>query len=573
MAFYQDPPRLLNQFFDDSLLSEFLARALPPDVLAVEQPALVELGGLAGGELFALQQADRLNEPQLVQWDPWGQRVDRLELTAVWRRAAELAATFGIVARAYETELGPHARLVQFASAYLFHPSTDVYTCPLAMTDGAARTLLDLGNQALVTRAVPRLLSRQPQQMWTSGQWMTERTGGSDVGLTQTVARRVVEGPDESYRLYGTKWFSSATAADMALTLARPEGNGPGGRGLALFYVEVRDAQGRYQGIAVNRLKDKLGTRKVPTAELTLDGTPAIPVAGLSDGVRNISSMLNITRTWNAVMSASSMRRALALALDYARRRVAFGLPIAEKPLHQETLADLQAEAHGAFVLAFRGVQLLGRVEARVATSQEQQLFRIVTPLAKLTTGKQAVAVISEVLESCGGAGYVEDTGLPMLLRDAQVLPIWEGTTNVLSLDILRVAQGMDVLAVVEAECRAQCAEVTRGPLLPCVEAVHRTLAATSAWLAQAMQVPDRLEAGARGLALTLGRTLSLALLVSHAAWSVQNSRPAADRAVAAARRYLAAGLLRLIDLSSDHAHDRRALLGSSDGLPRLPTS
>src|ERR1051325_1339464 len=145
------------------------------------------------------------------------------------------------------------------ALAYLFDPSTDVYTCPLAMTDGAARTLLAHGNRALIDRAVPRLTSRDPARAWTSGQWMTERTGGSDVGLAETVARR--DGAAD-FRLYGTKWFTSATTANMALTLARPEGNPAGGRGLALFYVEVRGDDGAlHEGIALNRLKDKLGTR------------------------------------------------------------------------------------------------------------------------------------------------------------------------------------------------------------------------------------------------------------------------------------------------------------------------
>src|SRR6202011_5218772 len=120
--------------------------------------------------------------------------------------------------------------------------------------------------------------------------------------------------------------------SQMALTLARPEGNGAGGRGLALFYLELRDEAGG-PNVHTNRLKDKLGTRKVPAAELTLDGARAVPVAGLSDGIRNISSMLNITRTWNAVMAAAGMRRGLALRHDFARRRIAFGAPLAEKPL------------------------------------------------------------------------------------------------------------------------------------------------------------------------------------------------------------------------------------------------
>src|SRR5262249_44260307 len=154
---------------------------------------------------------------------------------------------------------------------------------------------------------------------------------GSDVGLTETVARPVEQG---RYRLYGTKWFTSATTSQMALTLARPEGNPPGGRGLALFYVEMLGADGKKNGITINRLKDKLGTRKVPTAELTLDAALATAVAGTSDGIRAISPMLNVTRAWNAIGALAGMRRGLALARDYAKRRVQFGAPLAEKPLH-----------------------------------------------------------------------------------------------------------------------------------------------------------------------------------------------------------------------------------------------
>src|SRR6185436_13429428 len=136
----------------------------------------------------------------------------------------------------------------------------------------------------------------------------------------------------EGWRLYGTKWFTSATTSEVALTLGRPEGNPAGGRGLALFLVEQRLADGRRNGILVNRLKDKLGTRMLPTAELTLDGALAQPVAGLTDGVRHMTPMLNVTRTWNTVCAAAGMRRALALCRDYARRRTAFSAELAKKP-------------------------------------------------------------------------------------------------------------------------------------------------------------------------------------------------------------------------------------------------
>ncbi|HEY1014970.1 MAG TPA: acyl-CoA dehydrogenase family protein, partial [Herpetosiphonaceae bacterium] len=427
--FNQPAPALGNQYDDDRVLRSYLKRALPADALGEIEPALRAMGELAGGELYRLQLADRLNEPKLTHWDPWGERIDQIELSPLWKVAERLAAEYGIVATAYEQRFGAFSRTAQFALAYLFHPSTDVYSCPLAMTDGAARTLLHSGNQKLIARAVPHLTSRDPGQFWTSGQWMTESTGGSDVGRTETIAQQDDNG---QWRLYGRKWFTSATTSQIALTLARPVDNDVGGSGLALFYVETRDAAGKLQNIEINRLKDKLGTRKVPTAELMLTGTPARPVIGTTHGIRHIVPMLHVTRTWNSVSAVGFMRRGLALARDYAHKRVAFDAPLARKPLHLDTLATLQAEFEGAFHLTFLVVELMGREESGQLTPEQADLLRLLTSVAKLTTARQAVMVASEVLEAFGGAGYVEDTGLPVLLRDSQVLSIWEGTTNVL---------------------------------------------------------------------------------------------------------------------------------------------
>jgi alkylation response protein AidB-like acyl-CoA dehydrogenase len=530
MPFFQEPPRLENAYEADPLLRELLARALGPHADALA-PELRELGALAVGPLLAQQHAERRLEPELVAWDPWGRRVDTIALTPLWREAAALSARHGLVAAAYERRLGGRSRLHQFAMVHLLEPSMDVYACPLAMTDGAARTLLELGNAPLVARAVPRLTSRDPGRAWTSGQWMTERTGGSDVSGTETVARR----DGETWRLHGTKWFSSAATAEMALALARPEGAPAGSRGLALFYVETRNDDGSPNGVLVNRLKEKLGTRKLPTAELTLDGARAVPVAGLSDGVRNVAAMLNVTRTWNAVAAVAGMTRGVALARDYARRRSAFGAPLAEKPLHADTLAGLEAEREGAFLLAFRAAALLGSVEAGEATVRERIALRVVTPLAKLTTGKQAVALASEVVECFGGAGYVEDTGVPRLLRDAQVLPIWEGTTNVLALDVLRSLAPEGSFEPLAAEVRERLAEASDPALRPAVEGAAAALDRARGWLAATAGAAAAREAGARRLALTLGRTLELALLASHAQWCLDAGR--GPRALAAARR------------------------------------
>ncbi|HEX8846049.1 MAG TPA: acyl-CoA dehydrogenase family protein [Pyrinomonadaceae bacterium] len=556
MTFQQQPPTLGNQYDDDRTLRSFLARILPTEVLAEIEPSLREMGRLAGSDLYRMQLADRLNEPVLTQWDAWGNRVDRIELTPLWRQAERIAAESGVVATAYERRHGRFSRIHQCALAFLFTPSTDIYSCPLAMTDGAARTLLGSGNQPLIDRAVPHLLSRDPEKFWTSGQWMTELTGGSDVGLSETIARRDAEG---AWRLYGRKWFTSATTSQMALTLARPEGNSVGGQGLALFYIELRDDAGRLRNIQINRLKDKLGTRKVPTAELTLDGTPAQLVRGTTDGVRNIAPMLNITRLWNGISAVALMRRAMALAIDYAQRRVAFGTTLAEKPLHLDTLAGLQAETEAAFHLAFFVAELLGRSEAGEISEEETLLLRLLTPVMKLVTGKQAVAVTSEALEAFGGAGYVEDTGLPLLLRDAQVLPIWEGTTNVLSLDALR-ALGTEGRAfqALKAQISGCLEAVSDGRLAEAVRVALSALEHAESWLRQATEDgPESLEAGARRFAMTLGRATELALLLKHAQWSLAQESDA--RAAAAARRFASSG----IDLINDRKIDEaRVLLG-----------
>ena len=532
MSFYQEPPTLGNQYDSDPLLREHLERSLPEDLFRRFESDYRALGELGGGELYRASFADRLNEPRHIEWDAWGHRVDRIEVTSVWKRAQVISAEYGLVAAGYDRELGPHARTHQHAMNYLVQASMDTYSCPLAMTDGAARTLLDSENQELIDHALPRLLSRDPASMWTSGQWMTERIGGSDVNQTETVARR----DGDSWRLYGTKWFTSATTSEMAITLARPEGNPPGGRGLALFDLELRDDDGRLRNIQINRLKDKFGTRKLPTAELTLQGTPAILVAGLENGVRNITPMLNITRTWNAVGAAYGMRRPVALAIDYARRRKVFGQPLNEMPLHVDTLAEMIAESEGTFLLAFRVVELLGRVEAGEATSSEELALRLLTSIAKLTTGKQVVSVSSEALECFGGAGYVNDTGLPKLLADAQVLPIWEGTTNVLSLDALKVLRQDGVWEAYLGEIRTRLDAATDARLAESAGIAQSAVDHARRWLEQALDDRVAQEAGARRFAMTLGRALELALLVDHAQWCLDHGK--GERALAAARRF-----------------------------------
>src|SRR5947209_16053058 len=420
--------------------------------MAVAEPALADMGQAAAGDLQVWGDACERQPAVLRQFDGWGNRVDEVVYPDAWRRLAAVAARSGLVGLPYETDTAGRtrddARLVQAALCYLFAPSTATYLCPVAMTDGAARLLSDAGGVGQAREVLEHLISRNPGEAWTSGQWMTERQGGSDVGQNAVVAKR----DGDRGRLFGQKFFCSNIGCEVALALARPEGAPPGTRGLALFLVPRDVADGRRNAYRIDRLKDKLGTRAMATGEVTLEGAQAELVGEADHGFVQMTAMLNITRLHNAITAAGIMRRAVMLASAYAGQREAFGRKLEAHPLHREVLGQMAAEADGALYLTMRMAQLLGRIEVSAADAAELALFRVGIALAKLYTAKQAVAVASEAIECFGGQGYMEDTGLPRLLRDAQVLPIWEGTTSVLALDALRVLRKTESMEAIDAE-------------------------------------------------------------------------------------------------------------------------
>jgi alkylation response protein AidB-like acyl-CoA dehydrogenase len=531
MSFVQAAPLLGNQYRDDAVLRSYLRRTVSAATLAAIEPDLDALGQYAA-DAWSAARTHADEEPSLTHWDAWGNRIDRLELTRAWRAAAPLAAQYGLVAAGHEATHGVAARLHQFALLYLYHCASEFYSCPLAMSDGAATAIKASGNAELAAHALPHLLSRDPQQHWISGQWMTENSGGSDVSASETTARLV----DGQWRLYGRKWFTSAINAQMTLALARPEGAPVGADGLALFYIEPRDAQDRWQGVRLDRLKPKLGTRELPTAEIHLDGAPARLVGETSHGVRAIAPMLNVTRTWNAVCAIATMRRALALAEDYAQRRQVFAKPLAEQPLHRATLANLRAQFEAAFHLTFHVAELLGLVQSGGASTAQHNQLRLLTPLAKLWTGKLAVAVTSECCECFGGAGYLEDSGMPRLLRDAQVFSIWEGTTNVLALDFLRALRGAGGAQTLLDAQSGWHAQIESSELAFCSKTAIALSAQAAAQLQSIAADRDALEAQARDLAFAFAQSLALSLAARHADWAQRIENDAAR--VASAQRF-----------------------------------
>jgi alkylation response protein AidB-like acyl-CoA dehydrogenase len=344
---------------------------------------------------------------------------------------------------------------------------------------------------------------------------MTEAEGGSDISRSASTARSTVDG----WRVTGEKWFCSAADSAIAIALARPEGAGSGSRVLAPFLIPRYGTDGGpAPGLTIHRLKDKLGTRALPTAEIGLTDVAAVPVGDPDrPGLHRMMTLVVVTRLHNAAAAAAGMRRGLDYARAYAGVREVAGGLLAVSPLHRATLGDLAVAARAAFALAAHAFALLGRVEVDGDEAADAEL-RLVAPLAKLLTGKLAVAAASEYVECFGGAGYVEDTGVPRLLRDAQVLPIWEGTTNVLSLDVLRAlarGEGTQPLLARLADGAATLQGAEAG-----LYATH--LAELREQIGHAAKDPgaEQTQAGARGLALRLGEALGAALLAEHAGWA-----------------------------------------------------
>ncbi|HYP23338.1 MAG TPA: acyl-CoA dehydrogenase family protein, partial [Actinomycetota bacterium] len=426
-GFLQSPPRLPNAWSSDATLREALRWRLGDDLFEAAEPELDSMGAAAVDDATIELALRAEQEPPIhVPYTAWGERVDEIRVSDAYLALGKLGVRAGVTALPYEDgPYGPAARVVWGALIALWGPSSALYSCPIAMTDAAARTLLVHGGPSDVPVA-ERLVSRDPERAWTSGQWMTETTGGSDVGGTETVARR----DGDAWRLYGTKWFTSATTSEIALTLARPEGAPEGSKGLVLFRVHRRTDDGRPNGIVVRRLKDKLGTRALPTAELELDGAVAWPVGDVEGGgLRRIATMLNLTRVHNALNAAGALARGLAWARAFAEVRQVGGRRLISLPAHRATLADLAVDHAAALALVLKCCELTGRAEHGRATPDEERMLRGLTPVTKLATARWAVAGVAEAMECLGGVGYCEDSGLPALVRNTHVMPIWEGTT------------------------------------------------------------------------------------------------------------------------------------------------
>jgi putative acyl-CoA dehydrogenase len=506
--FIQPMAKLNNEFADDVFLQDYLNTYFPADALKAITPDLMQFGKRVANEFIGWARDAEINKPILIQFDAWGKRVDEIKVSQGWLNLERVAAEDGLVAIGYERKYGEHSRLYQFVKLYLYTPSSAIYSCPLAMTDGAARLIEVYGNDFLKLNAFKGLTSRDPATFKTSGQWMTERTGGSDVSRSMTFAT-----PDgDDYVLRGHKWFTSAITAHIAFTLASTEQAEKGKRAaLSLFYLPIRNEDGTMNGIEVEALKDKLGTHALPTAQLLLTGAKAKLVGEKGKGVKTISTLFNITRIYNTVCAVSYLRRAYSLSKAYSSQREAFGQKIENHVLHKKSLREMEIAYQCNTMLAFFLSQLLGKEECTTATDNEKSLLRLLTPVAKLYTAKQSIKYASEHIEMLGGIGYLEDSGIPVMLRDTQVLSIWEGTTNVLSLDMLRAAEKENGLEAFKEFGEKILSDIASPQLANQKEAVRQKTNALFDFIKN-LKGPDALIAASRDIAFYVAE-LAIALL------------------------------------------------------------
>jgi putative acyl-CoA dehydrogenase len=397
------------------------------------EPQLAAYGPVAGGELMELGFAANENKPKLKAFDRYGQRLDEVEFHPAWHRIMQVNMAHAVHAFGWRNESRPGAHVARAALSYMAGQAEAGNGCPLTMTYAAVPALRHAPE--LAREWLPRITSTEydarslpaaQKKGCTIGMGMTEKQGGSDVRANTTRATRL---PDGGYELVGHKWFFSAPQCDAHLVLAYVEG------GITCFLLPRFRPDGSRNAVRIQRLKDKLGDWSNASSEVEFHGAWAQRVGDEGRGVATILEMVALTRLDCMIGSSALMRQAVAQAIHHAHHRKAFGKLLAQQPLMQNVLADLALESEAAMALTMRVARAVdgsGRDEGEAAFA------RIATAIGKYWICKRAPALVNEAQECLGGAGYVEESILPRLYRQAPLNSIWEGSGNIQCLDVLR---------------------------------------------------------------------------------------------------------------------------------------
>ena len=450
------PDRHGRSLYDDDVeLHKLLALYLPADLLAHMRPHFERLGMLAGGRLDELAHTADHHPPTLSLRTRTGIDDPRVHKHPAYVEMERLAfSEYGLAAMSHREEtLGWKGRmppLVKYVLTYLFVQAEFGLCCPVSMTDSLARTLKKFGSPELIERFLPRFQSLDVDVLAQGAMFMTEQAAGSDIAATETRARQDELG---RWRIHGDKWFCSNPDADFAMVLARVDGGAPGLKGVSLFLLPRRLDDGSANHYRILRLKDKLGTRSMASGEIRLEGAVAYLVGDQGRGFVQMADMVNNSRLSNGVRAAGLMRRAVAEAQYIAHERRAFGKRLEDMPLMQRQLRKLRLPAEQARSMMFQTAQVLARSDD--GETAAYPLLRILTPLIKFRACRDARKVTGDAMEVRGGCGYIEEWSDPRLLRDAHLGSIWEGTSNIVALDVIRAIRREGSLPVLQAHFEA----------------------------------------------------------------------------------------------------------------------
>ena len=502
------PPHLGDRdlWTEDAALREGVRR----EGAAWAEERIAAFGRLVGRAEMA-EKAEQANRhgPELKPFDRYGMRIDRVEYHPAYHDLVALAVENEVASFAWN-HAGPGAHVGHMALTYLFSQVEGGAMCPMAMTYAAIPALR--ASPEIAEAWIPRLLSnrydgrdvpveRKPGA--TIGMFMTEKQGGSDVRSNSTRARPAEGGADGVWRLTGHKYFCSAPMSDAFLTLARTEA------GISCFLLPRWTPEGERNAVSIQHIKDKLGNRSNASVEIELEGALAVMVGEDGRGIRTIIDMVQGNRLYCAVSSAAIMRQGVAQAMHHTRHRSAFQRRLADQPLMRSVLADLALEAEAALALGLRTARAVDEAE----DGPEARAFaRIGTAVAKYWVCKRAPGHAFEALECHGGPGYIEDGPMARLYREAPLNSIWEGSGNVLCLDVLRaMAREAEAVPALLAETDA-----ARGG--------HPALDRAADALRDDLSRPEEFESGARALTERMALALQASLLVRHAPQAVADA-------------------------------------------------
>jgi len=516
---------------------------------------LSNMGAVMGQRIAARSELTDKNPPRLEKYDAWGNEVNDVvhHQSAIdtkrdlWDNGF-LGLRWTDEARA--TSAGHIPPVVQTGFLYLLNQCDSGMACGIGMTSSAAGIINRHAPPHIRELFLPHLTAMDFGEAWAGGMFMTEIQGGSDLASSECDARKA---PDGTWLLNGWKWFCSNLDAEAILTLARTEGGRPGLAGLATFMVPKRRSDGTRNGTHIRRLKDKLGTKSVPTGEVDFidaeaylmgresgdepRGLKARAAEGTSDdgaardgrGINRMMEMVQGSRFGVALMGLGIMRRSFLEAAIYAHHRSAFGQLIAQYPLVRETLVDMAVEVEAGCALAFEAAEAGGRKD-----DDSRRLYRILVPLAKFRCARKGVELATQAVEIHGGNGYIENWPVARQLRDAMCHPIWEGTENIICLDVLRSMQKEHADESLFARVEKALGAAEHPAVSSTASQVGRSVDEVREAVAYLDRAPQDVRLlHARRLTGFMADVAQAALLVEEAAWELEHKGSARKAIVA----------------------------------------